>query len=492
MEGGDVRDGEVAAALAGMNDGGMGLMPNAEFEQKRRQLQGGQRVVYDVVRRHIRAGQAAQARAAAGERRTATPDWRRGRGAPNVAQQRRGMHDAPAQAEQEHAAGADPAGDGGLQEGDGAGADAEAGGVATPDVLATNEAAAAAEQEARLEAAATNPALPTEPLGELPGALAGNTQPAAAEQRPPDAPLLMFITGGAGTGKSFVISMLRELVLRSHRGLCASSSVMLLAPTGVAAANIGGRTLHSALKLPVEDVRSNRLAGNNAYRALQGEKLNRLRSELLCVRYIIIDEISMVSAATLLQVHRRLGEATGIADSAYGGKSVIFVGDFMQLPPVASGRSARPQFAFAGQHAHMLWPRPEDCYLLDTNYRQGGVNSWSATLNALRTCCDRELVNEALQTLRTRLVVEAGGPVSVSERAAASPTPPASSPATRTATAGTRPACLPSARQAASPHTASAPCTRGCSLTAVQTGAWAQPRSPPRRTSVGALPPPST
>ena len=57
-----------------------------------------------------------------------------------------------------------------------------------------------------------------------------------------------------------------------------------------------------------------------------------LRARLSGLRYLIIDEISMVSATTLLHVHRRLVEGTG-NNGPYGGVSVIFIGDFFQLPP---------------------------------------------------------------------------------------------------------------------------------------------------------------
>ena len=60
----------------------------------------------------------------------------------------------------------------------------------------------------------------------------------------------MFITGGAGTGKSLVISVIKEHLERSHIG--AGKACVLMAPTGVAAFNIGGLTIHRALNLPVE------------------------------------------------------------------------------------------------------------------------------------------------------------------------------------------------------------------------------------------------
>ena len=65
-------------------------------------------------------------------------------------------------------------------------------------------------------------------------------------------PLHVFITGGAGTCKSHLISVIKEHIERSHTG--CQNACMLVAPTGVAAFNIGGLTIHYAFRLPVEMV----------------------------------------------------------------------------------------------------------------------------------------------------------------------------------------------------------------------------------------------
>ena len=62
-------------------------------------------------------------------------------------------------------------------------------------------------------------------------------------------PLHMFITGGAGTGKSHLIAVIKEHIERTHTG--SQNACMLVAPAGVAAFNIGGLTIH-AFWLPVE------------------------------------------------------------------------------------------------------------------------------------------------------------------------------------------------------------------------------------------------
>ena len=85
-------------------------------------------------------------------------------------------------------------------------------------------------------------------------------------------PLHLFITGAAGTGKSQLISVIKEHIERSHTG--SQNACMLVVPTGVAAFNIGGLTIHYAFWLPVEH-------GNlTRYTKLSAEKLHQLR--LLC------------------------------------------------------------------------------------------------------------------------------------------------------------------------------------------------------------------
>ena len=126
------------------------------------------------------------------------------------------------------------------------------------------------------------------------------------------------------TGKSHVISVVHEHFERAQIG--DGCACMLMAPTGVAAFNIGGLTIHKA---PVEHGK------RTAYRKLASERLHGMRRLWKSVTTIIIDEISMVSYQTLNFVHQRLTEIKGTDDTEvlFGGLNVIAVGDFFQLPP---------------------------------------------------------------------------------------------------------------------------------------------------------------
>ena len=131
-----------------------------------------------------------------------------------------------------------------------------------------------------------------------------------------DTPLRMVVTGTAGTGKSFLIACLKQLL---------SSKVRVSAPTGVAAFNVQGCTLHSLLQLPTK----------GDFKDLQGESLNKLQQSLNGVTYFIIDEMSMVGRKLMGQVDSRLRQAfPSCANQVLGGRSCILFGDFGQLPPV--------------------------------------------------------------------------------------------------------------------------------------------------------------
>ena len=140
-------------------------------------------------------------------------------------------------------------------------------------------------------------------------------------------PIRIFITGGAGTGKSYVIRAIREHIERSVQGSDQVHGCMVIAPTGVAAFNVDGLTIYRGLNLQVEHRRS-------AYHLkLTAVALRELRMLWRGIHTIIIDEISMVSYKVLQSVHYRLCEIFA-NDDIFGGLNVIAVGDFYQLSPV--------------------------------------------------------------------------------------------------------------------------------------------------------------
>ena len=129
-------------------------------------------------------------------------------------------------------------------------------------------------------------------------------------------PLRIIVSGTAGTGKSYLIHCLRLLL---------QDKVRVVAPTGVAAFNVDGHTLHSLLNLPTK----------GEFKDLEGEHLNRLQQLLARMEYLIIDEMSMVGRKMFGQVDRRLRQVfPHHSNQVLGGCSVLLFGDFGQLPPV--------------------------------------------------------------------------------------------------------------------------------------------------------------
>ncbi len=134
-----------------------------------------------------------------------------------------------------------------------------------------------------------------------------------------DEQLLMYMAGVGGTGKTHVV----KSILRLFALLGRSNEILVGAPTGAAALNIGGYTVHSLMMLPSKKTKT---------------LLKNLRSVWASVKYFIIDEVSMIGVKFLAEVSRRLQLAkgdTGVdASKPFGGVNVIFTGDFGQLKPV--------------------------------------------------------------------------------------------------------------------------------------------------------------
>ncbi|GBC22271.2 ATP-dependent DNA helicase PIF1-like [Rhizophagus irregularis DAOM 181602=DAOM 197198] len=104
-----------------------------------------------------------------------------------------------------------------------------------------------------------------------------------------------------------------------------TSPVIVLAPTGVAAFNIHGTTIHSTFSILI----------NSSDLSIEGERLKTLQKKLNGVNYVIIDEKSMLGRHMLFVVDSHLRAAfPEHRNQPFGGRSVILVGDFGQLPPV--------------------------------------------------------------------------------------------------------------------------------------------------------------
>ncbi len=134
----------------------------------------------------------------------------------------------------------------------------------------------------------------------------------------------IFVTGRAGTGKS---------TLLNHLSWHTSKQIVICAPTGVAALNVGGQTIHSLFRLPIGVIADHEI-----------EQSRELRKLLGTIDTIVIDEVSMVNADLLDAVDRSLRQARQRPHEAFGGAQVVLFGDPYQLAPVPGDGDERAYF----------------------------------------------------------------------------------------------------------------------------------------------------
>ena len=185
----------------------------------------------------------------------------------------------------------------------------------------------------------------------------------------------------AGTGKSQVIKALIHFFAErqeSYRFAC-------IAPTGTAAALIGGSTYHSLLGI---------LRGDDTGQATNMASLAQVRARLQNVEYIFIDEISMVDCRSRYDICAKMCAALRNDGTPFGGINIICAGDFAQLPPATKGyplyahnvgsvihrtHSHEQQQASIGK---ALWHQFTTVVILRENMRQKSQTKGDAKLRA--------------------------------------------------------------------------------------------------------------
>ena len=206
-------------------------------------------------------------------------------------------------------------------------------------------------------------------------------------------PLNIFITGGAGSGKSHLIRTIYHTAVNTFKYATVNPGlpkVLLMAPTGVAAVNVSGSTINSALAIPRE------VYGNLT--PLSDQKKTLLRLSLSELKLIIIDEISMVSNNKLLHIHQRLKEIFGSSSSnLFADISILCVGDFYQLPPIKE----RPVFCpYSNDLQNLMHPwHIFKMVELTQIMRQKGDDSFTQLLNRARIA---EHTEEDISTIQSK------------------------------------------------------------------------------------------
>ncbi|HWD62093.1 MAG TPA: AAA family ATPase [Humibacter sp.] len=142
----------------------------------------------------------------------------------------------------------------------------------------------------------------------------------------------VFVTGRAGTGKS---------TLLNHLSWNTDKQLVISAPTGVAALNVGGQTIHSLLRLPIGVIADHDLD--------QPRELVKL---LNTIDTLVIDEVSMVNADLMDAIDRALRQARQRKLEPFGGVQIVLFGDPYQLAPVPGDSEERAYFA---DHYRSMW-----------------------------------------------------------------------------------------------------------------------------------------
>lgn len=185
----------------------------------------------------------------------------------------------------------------------------------------------------------------------------------------------LFITGEPGSGKTLLLRA-AEIELRRQK-----KSVVFLAPTGLAALALGGSTFHRFFKFPTKPLSKD--VGFSMGKSF------KMRDLVQATDVFVIDEMSMVRADLFTAMDLCLRSATNKPDVPFGGKQVIGVGDFYQLPPVVTDPTISDWLhaVFGGVlacHCQSWYEAQLRVTPLVTNHRQSGDGAFNHALNLIR------------------------------------------------------------------------------------------------------------
>jgi hypothetical protein len=210
----------------------------------------------------------------------------------------------------------------------------------------------------------------------------------------------VFLTGKAGTGKT---TLLKEIIATTHK------NTVVVAPTGIAALNAGGVTIHSMFQLPfggfIPDNSVPQFSNTTKFETkatlrrhfkMSGQKRAVIRN----MELLIIDEVSMLRA-DLLDAIDFMMQSVRKKSAPFGGVQVLFIGDLLQLPPIIRDEEWRTlRSYYKGKfffHAHVIQQYPPLYIELSKIYRQTD-DRFISVLNNLRnneiTQTDIQMLNE--------------------------------------------------------------------------------------------------
>ena len=210
----------------------------------------------------------------------------------------------------------------------------------------------------------------------------------------------VFLTGKAGTGKT---TLLKEIILTTHK------NCVVVAPTGIAALNAGGVTIHSLFQLPFGGFIPNDYAPNFSESSKFESKASLRRhfnmsvlkrSVIQNMELLIIDEVSMLRCDLLDAIDFML-QSVRKKSQPFGGIQILFIGDLLQLPPIIKDEEWRTLRKFyKGRfffHSHVIQQNPPLYIELSKIFRQTD-QQFISVLNNLRnnqiSANDIEILNQ--------------------------------------------------------------------------------------------------
>ena len=208
----------------------------------------------------------------------------------------------------------------------------------------------------------------------------------------------VFLTGKAGTGKT---TLLREIIETTHK------NTVVVAPTGIAALNAGGVTIHSMFQLPfagfIPDNSSPQFSETTKFETKatlrRHFKMNNVkRAVIRNMELLVIDEVSMLRA-DLLDAMDFMMQTVRKNSYPFGGVQVLFIGDLLQLPPVIRDEEWRTlRTYYRGKfffHSHVIQQNPPLYIELSKIFRQTD-DSFISVLNNLR---NNQITPQDIQSL---------------------------------------------------------------------------------------------
>jgi hypothetical protein len=229
---------------------------------------------------------------------------------------------------------------------------------------------------------------------------------------PNSEPLKMYIGGMGGTGKSQVLKAVSDFFKRRDE----TYRFIIVAPTGTAAALLSGSTYHSVFGI-------NEMSSESH----TAKALMQVRTRLLGVDYIFLDEVSMLSCHDMYKISAQLCKVMNEPSKPFGGLNILFAGDFAQLAPPVGGESVALYSRTVGQSGtwkkaqemamgRALWHQVNVVVILRQNMRQRTQTQDDDKLRkALENMRYKDCSLIDIQFLRSRITSQLPGRPSITD-----------------------------------------------------------------------------